>query len=56
MSDAEVETKFRSLAATRLSPPHIDGLLAALWAIEQAADPSEIFKFLAAAATESEAR
>ena len=56
MSDAEVEAKFRSLAATRLSPPRIDALLGALWTIEQADGPSGIFKFVTAAAGESEVR
>ena len=35
LSDAEIDAKFRSLAAGALPPEHIDSLLASLWAFDE---------------------
>jgi 2-methylcitrate dehydratase len=42
MSDAEVEDKFRTLAAPRLGRAELDNLLQALWRIDQLADVSAV--------------
>jgi 2-methylcitrate dehydratase len=42
MSEAEIEAKFRPLAAGVLKPAQIDGLLAALWRLEEHADIHEL--------------
>lgn len=44
MSEAEVEEKFRKLAANVLSPARSDRLLAALWRLEDAADAGEVIR------------
>ena len=46
LTDTEVEDKFRSLAAGRLSPERTDALLAHLWHIDEAADLRELFRLL----------
>jgi len=44
LTDAEVEDKFRSLAAERLPADRIDALLAHLWRIDEASDLTELFR------------
>jgi len=44
MSDAEVEAKFRPLAAKVLAPPRTDRLLERLWKIEDVTDAGEIVR------------
>ncbi len=44
LTDAEVEDKFRSLAAEHLSADRIDALLAHLWRIDEAPDLTELFR------------
>ena len=44
LTDAEVEDKFRSLAAERLPADRIDALLAHLWRIDEAPDLTELFR------------
>jgi 2-methylcitrate dehydratase len=44
MSDAEVEAKFRPLAAKVLQPAQADRLLAALWKLEQARAIGDILR------------
>ena len=46
LTDAEVEDKFRSLAAERLPAGRIDALLAHLWRIDEAPDLSELLRLL----------
>jgi 2-methylcitrate dehydratase len=41
MTDAEVEAKFRTLAAHVLKPPEIDRLLESLWRLEELDDAGE---------------
>jgi 2-methylcitrate dehydratase len=48
MSDAEVEQKFRKLAAPVLAAPSTDRLLERLWTLEDAADAGEIVRLTAA--------
>ena len=44
LADAEVEDKFRSLAAERLPADRIDALLTHLWRIDEAPDLTELFR------------
>jgi hypothetical protein len=44
MSDAEVEAKFRELAAPIVPGPRIDQILSQLWKIEEASDLSELLR------------
>ena len=44
LTDAEVEDKFRSLAAERLPADRIDALLTHLWRIDEAPDLTELFR------------
>ena len=44
LTDAEVEDKFRSLAAEHLPADRIDALLSHLWRIDEAPDLSELFR------------
>jgi 2-methylcitrate dehydratase len=44
LTDAEVETKFRSLAQDLLSPSQTDSLLDRLWHLEVAKDIGEILR------------
>ena len=44
LTDLEVEHKFKSLAATHLSPKRIDILLDRLWHLEDVKDVSELLK------------
>jgi 2-methylcitrate dehydratase len=46
LTDAEVDDKFRSLAAEHLSADRIDALLAHLWRIDEAPDLRELFRML----------
>jgi 2-methylcitrate dehydratase len=48
LSDAEVEAKFRGLAAAVLKPAQTDRLLAALWKLEDLADAGEIVRLTVA--------
>ncbi|MBI1965344.1 MAG: MmgE/PrpD family protein [Betaproteobacteria bacterium] len=48
MSDAEVEMKFRGLAATALSTAQTDRLLERLWRVEDMADAGEIVRLTVA--------
>jgi hypothetical protein len=50
MSDAEVETKFRLLAAGVLSPPKVDRLLEKLWTLDALADAGDIVRLTHAGA------
>ena len=44
LTDAEVEDKFRSLAAEHLPDDRVDDLLAHLWRIDEAPDLAELFR------------
>ena len=44
MSDAEVEAKFRGLAADLLTPSQTDTLLERLWHLEQVEDIGEVLR------------
>ena len=46
LTDAEVEEKFRSLAAEHLTPARTDELLAHLWHIDEAPDLTKLFGLL----------
>ncbi len=46
MSDAEVEEKFRSLAAGRLDRRQVARLLAALWKLDEARDIAHVIDLL----------
>ena len=46
MSDADVETKFRSCCAARLTAPPCDRTLARLWSLEAQANLKALFDTL----------